>query len=195
MPATVAGRLTGRDVFLSFLLAGAIAGPFSLYVFWRQKVPDLLRTVGLRLTPGGGAKALGWGIVLGGAAAAAGVAYLKAVDRIGPLRKLKEESLQLGGFAGSDSFIWIALLAVAAAPLFEEYIFRGLVYRGMRRSTSVAPAVLLSAALFAIVHPPIAVIPVFCLGAAAALAFELAGGLLAPILVHAIYNAAVLMAS
>jgi membrane protease YdiL (CAAX protease family) len=94
-----------------------------------------------------------------------------------------------------DGIAWIAVLAVVAAPLFEEFIFRGLIYRGMRRSSPPVAAVLLSAALFAIVHPPISVVPVFFLGVSAALALEFTGTLLAPVLVHVVYNAAVLAAS
>jgi membrane protease YdiL (CAAX protease family) len=51
---------------------------------------------------------------------------------------------------------------------------------------------LASAALFALVHPPFAVIPVFGLGIAAAVAFQRTGFLLAPIIAHATYNACVL---
>ena len=46
---------------------------------------------------------------------------------------------------------------VVAAPVFEEFIFRGLIFGGLRRSFGVWPATLASAAVFAIVHPPLAV--------------------------------------
>lgn len=52
-------------------------------------------------------------------------------------------------------------------------------------------AILLSSALFAVVHPPIAVIPVFGLGVACAYGLERTGNLLAPAVTHMIYNAAV----
>ena len=51
---------------------------------------------------------------------------------------------------------------------------------------------LLATALFAIVHPPISALPVFMLGLLAALVYERTRMLLAPMLVHAIYNAAVM---
>ena len=81
---------------------------------------------------------------------------------------------------------------MVAAPIFEEFIFRGLVFGGLRRSLGLWPAVLASSAIFAIVHPAIAVFPVFGLGVCAALVYERTGFLLAPMLVHAVYNAAML---
>ena len=86
---------------------------------------------------------------------------------------------------------WLALLAVAAAPIFEEFIFRGLIFGGLRRLLGLTPSVLASAAIFALVHPPPAVIPVFGLGVAAALVYERTGFLLGPMMVHAVYNAAI----
>lgn len=54
------------------------------------------------------------------------------------------------------------------------------------------PAMLASAALFAIMHPPLSMLPVFGLGLATAYAYERSKSLLTPMLVHAFYNAAVL---
>ena len=85
-----------------------------------------------------------------------------------------------------------AIMLVVAAPLVEEYLFRGLVYRGLRRTTRPAVAVLASAAIFALVHPLLSMPPVFVMGLFAAVAFERTGRLVAPILVHAVYNAVVL---
>jgi len=88
---------------------------------------------------------------------------------------------------------WVLLLAVGAAPLCEEFIFRGLIYGGLRRSIGALPAMLASAALFAAVHPPLSMLPVFGLGLATAYAYERSKVLAAPMLVHALYNAAVLI--
>jgi ABC-2 type transport system permease protein len=87
---------------------------------------------------------------------------------------------------------WLAAPAIAAAPVFEEFIFRGLVFGGLRRSFGPAAATLASAAIFAIVHPPMSVIPVFFMAVCAALIYERTRLLAAPMTVHAVYNAAVL---
>jgi len=83
----------------------------------------------------------------------------------------------------------LPLLFVVAAPVCEEYIFRGLVFAGLRRSLPFLPAAAASAAIFAIVHPPVSMAPVFLLGLLTAAARERTGGLLAPMLVHAALNA------
>jgi membrane protease YdiL (CAAX protease family) len=88
---------------------------------------------------------------------------------------------------------WVMVLTVCAAPLCEEFIFRGLIYGGLRRSMGALPAMLASAALFAAVHPPLSMLPVFGLGLAAAYAYERSKVLAAPMLAHALYNAAVLV--
>jgi len=98
------------------------------------------------------------------------------------------------GLEGEAQWILIAL-AVVAAPLFEEFIFRGLVYRGLRRSFRTSTSVLASAVLFAIIHPPPSVLPVFVLGIATAISFERTGLLVAPIMAHATYNAVMLAVS
>jgi ABC-2 type transport system permease protein len=86
----------------------------------------------------------------------------------------------------------LAAIAVPAAPVFEEFIFRGLIFGGLRRSLGVVPATLASAAIFAIIHPPNAVIPVFVMGVCAAVIYERTRMLAAPMLVHAVYNATML---
>jgi membrane protease YdiL (CAAX protease family) len=87
---------------------------------------------------------------------------------------------------------WILALAVVAAPLCEEFIFRGLIYGGLRRSMSAPQAMLMSAAIFAVVHPPLSMLPVFVLGLCTAWTYERSKTLLAPMLVHATYNAVIL---
>jgi hypothetical protein len=84
------------------------------------------------------------------------------------------------------------VLSVLAAPLFEEFIFRGLLFQGLRRSTGPILGILGSAALFALVHPPIAVVPVFGLGIAAAISFQRSRLIWAAIMAHAVYNGCVM---
>jgi hypothetical protein len=164
---------------------------FSLFTFWRHKVPRLLHEVGFRSEEGSVAGSIGWGLGAGLAAAAAGLAYLRALDRFEVLRPLREEALELR--SGLDPAAWggAAAVAILAAPLVEEYLFRGLVYRGLRRTWGVLPSALAGALLFAIVHPPVSFAPVFVLGVLAALSFERGRRLLAPVLTHLVYNAAV----
>jgi membrane protease YdiL (CAAX protease family) len=175
---------TGAHVTVAFALAGAVAFTGARVVFWRKGAQGVPRVFG----PGAG-RAIGWGLGGGLTAAGAGAAYLAAIHRAGGLPSFFEaEKLHPLGLG-----LWVIPLAVLAAPVFEEFIFRGLVFGGLRRSVRPGLAALASAAIFAIVHPPSAVPPVFVLALCAATVYQRSGLLLAPILTHALYNAAVLL--
>jgi ABC-2 type transport system permease protein len=178
-----AGRtpLTAFQIIVVFSIAGAITYGAVRITYWRtktQEVPSIFRR-GVRLAP-----ALGWGSAAGLIAALAGLIYVFAVKRLG---LVEEVSNPLAITIVHSA--WFVALAVFAAPLFEEFIFRGLIFGGLRRSTSVAQAVLISAAVFALVHPPASMIPVFMLGICTAIAYDRSKVLLAPMITHAIYNA------
>ncbi|MGB0589350.1 MAG: lysostaphin resistance A-like protein [Myxococcota bacterium] len=95
-------------------------------------------------------------------------------------------------FSENRSFEVRAALAVSAvvfAPIFEEIIFRGFLYRNMRDILGKTPAMLLTGFLFALVHLDLNLLfPLTGLGFALCLLFERSGSLLAPILVHAAWN-------
>jgi hypothetical protein len=175
--------LTIRMVWIAFSIAGAVTYGTMRLVYWRAGTAGVPRVIG----PGMPA-ALLWGLGSGVAAALAGLAYISVARAFGWFPALK----QAGPFDSSTTVAWLAALAVVAAPIFEEFIFRGLIFGGLRRSLGFVPAALASAAIFAIVHPPASVIPVFGLGLCAAFAYERTRTLAAPMLVHAVYNATVL---
>jgi membrane protease YdiL (CAAX protease family) len=175
--------LTTNMVWIAFCGAGAITYGAMRVVYWRAHTSGVPRvwSPGLR-------RALVWGLVGGIAASVAGVLYIEVALALGLFPGLRHASL----LPGRDATLWLAAIAIIAAPIFEEFIFRGLIFGGLRRSFGFIPAALASAAIFAIVHPPPSVIPVFLMGLAAAFAYERTGMLAAPMAVHAIYNAAVL---
>jgi membrane protease YdiL (CAAX protease family) len=174
-------KVTGSVVLIAFSVAGAATFLLMRFVFWRLKSEGVPGTFGA-----GGLRALAWGAGGGGAAALAAFAYLQLARHTSLLEGARETVL----FGRGDE-LWLAFLAVAAAPIFEEFIFRGLIFGGLRRTLGLAASVLASAAIFALVHPPFSVIPVFGLGVAAALVYEHTRLLIGPIAVHAVYNAAV----
>jgi ABC-2 type transport system permease protein len=176
-----APQLTGRIVLIAFAAAGATTYGAMRFVFWRLKTQGVPRTFDPR--PG---RAVTWGVAGGSLAAVAAFVYLKLAAHTSVFDNVRETI-----FTGRDGKLWLALLAIGAAPLFEEFIFRGLIFGGLRRLLGTAPSVLASAAIFALVHPPPAVIPVFGLGMVAAVVYERTGFLLGPIVVHAVYNTAI----
>ncbi len=173
-------------ITFSFSIAGMMVTVLSLYVFWRTKVPDLLATIGLKRGASGLLAPLLRGLAAGGVTALFAWLYLQAIANVEFFDALQEKVALLR--VDVDGFFWLALTGIVAAPIFEEYIFRGLVYRGLRRSYGPLPSILGSAALFASVHPPISVVPVFVLGLAAGWSFERSRHLIAPIAAHVIYN-------
>lgn len=83
---------------------------------------------------------------------------------------------------------WFAALVMIAAPLAEEYLFRGLLFRALDREWGGWKAVLGSAMFFAIYHPPDAWLPVASLGVLNALLFRRSRSLWPCVLAHLAYN-------
>jgi ABC-2 type transport system permease protein len=175
-------HISGRAIVTAYSIAGAVTFGLIRLLYWRSKTQGIPSVIGA-----GVQKAVAWGIGAGLVAALGGVAYMACLRRLDLFQDLMRESAK-----GLAANAWIPVLAILGAPIFEEFIFRGLIFGGLRRSLSVVPAIGASAAVFAIVHPPVSMIPVFGLGLCAAFAFDRTKMLLAPMIAHALYNAAVL---
>ena len=181
----------GKAIVLAFAAAGAVVVALTLLMFWRAQVVGVLTAVGLSGPRNGRrGQAILTGVGLGLCGSAIAMGYLEAIHFSPGLEYLRARAQELNYVRGW----WLAVLAVVAAPVFEEFIFRGLVFRGMRRSLPAGWSIAGSAAVFAICHPPISVIPVFVMGCLAALGFELTGWIATPICVHMTYNGLVLLA-
>jgi membrane protease YdiL (CAAX protease family) len=87
--------------------------------------------------------------------------------------------------------LYYAVLAVAFAPFAEEYLFRGLLYKALDREWGGWPAILGSAAFFAIYHPVISWLPVTLLGITNAILFKRTGRLAPAVVLHMAYNAVI----
>jgi len=103
-------------------------------------------------------------------------------------------ALEAAGALDVSSRILLAFVAVVMAPFLEEFVFRGLLFRGLTRSMRLPFAIFGSALVFAIIHPAPSFPPVFALGAACALLLQRTGALWAPIAAHVAYNALVIFA-
>jgi ABC-2 type transport system permease protein len=178
-------------VVLAYACAGALVVAFTLLSFWRSRVAGVLASVGLSgPRDGRPVRAIMIGAALGVSAGLIGFAYVMAIRNIPGLDRFRESAEEL---AWNIQGWWLVLLAVLAAPLFEEFIFRGLVFRGMRRSLPAGWSIAGSAAVFAICHPLISVVPVFIMACFAALGFEWTGWIVTPICAHMVYNGLVLL--
>ena len=89
-----------------------------------------------------------------------------------------------------DGPLWAALLSVSVfAPLFEEWLCRGLVLRGLLKHMNPAGAILTSAAFFAILHMnPWQAIPAFLLGILFGYVYYRTGSLKLTMLMHCVNN-------
>lgn len=179
-------RLSGATVLVAFAIAGGLTYLLMRWVYARSKTRDVPRLLASR-DPSRSARRANLpllGVAAGAVAGLVSLGYLFALDATGVLEDAVRERRSLVNLG-----LWVLPLALVAAPLFEEFIFRGLIFGGLRRSFGLWPAALASAALFAIIHPAISIAPVFVLGLCAALVYERTRSLLAPMLSHAVYNA------
>lgn len=180
-PANINMRVTT----LAFVSAGLLVFVVMRLYYWRARtagVPAIVRGTRLSAT-------LQAVMPAAALAIAAGLLTHSVIrhTEYAPMLQLK--------VAGNPTMqYWLVGLTVLAAPLCEEFIFRGLIFGGLRRTLTPLLSALVSAAIFAVVHPPLSMLPVFVLGLCTAWAYQRSQTLLAPMLVHALYNAAVVTA-
>lgn len=89
----------------------------------------------------------------------------------------------------------IIILAVAIAPLVEEFVFRFFLYGVVRRYLGRSVGLAANSLLFAAVHAHVpSAAPLFVLGACFTIAFEWSGSILVPMAMHALFNSLTLTA-
>lgn len=184
----------------------ALAWPALRGVPWREVCADLGWTRGRGL-------AIELLAGLGGYAMAVAL-LVAALMVMTPLLSGVANGAEPGGIRAHPAAEWVVdadwwrlaplfLLACVMAPILEETVFRGLLYRHLREATGGLPAwgsVLFSAvvtgALFAILHPQDLLAVPFIMGIALALAFmrEWRNTLLPSMIGHAVSNAVTLLA-
>ena len=177
--ATVAGNLVFLAVPLAF---AAITAPPRLWHF------GLRRT---RFWP-----TLGWAVLALFGWFVFSTIYQAVVDPAG-----KQSTADDLGVNRSTTLLVVGgFVVIVLAPIFEEFFFRGFIYRTLRNGLAgklglgagVALAAVLDGLLFGVIHgtnTPIAILPVLAvLGAAFCLVYERTGSLFAVIALHATVN-------
>ena len=112
------------------------------------------------------------------------------IDRSGPVDPL-------GGLEPIEDGMWGLLFSIVtaciAAPIADEILYRGVLFRSLANRLHVSVAVLVSSLVFALVHfyPLSSLLTVFTVGAACALCYVSSRTLLTAIALHALYNAAI----
>ena len=94
----------------------------------------------------------------------------------------------------ASSVVMLVIASVFLAPLFEETIYRGVLFNGLRENGSPVKAVMLSSLAFMLMHmSPLQVVFQFALGVTAAYLALNSGRLLPSVLLHATANALALV--
>jgi membrane protease YdiL (CAAX protease family) len=181
---------------LGWLIASVLAGGLVTFYVWRWTrrygvgFLDIVITSRLRWSTSG------WVALSVAAGAGLGtVATLYVHWLQGWVTPEWHEQMAVGQQPAASGGVRVALMltVLVAAPLIEEYLFRGLLFRALARDRPLRLAMLSSAAFFAVIHPLPAWPPVFLVGVCAALVFSRVGNLLPAIALHATYNAVVVL--
>jgi len=94
------------------------------------------------------------------------------------------------GFRFGKAAFW--LFATSLVPLYEEFLFRGVLSGGLAPLTGPKPAVVLTALAFGLLHGPVAFLPTAVFSLFLSAAYAKTGSLWAAVALHALYNAAAL---
>ena len=89
------------------------------------------------------------------------------------------------------SEMWRALLfsAIVVAPLFEEFLFRVLLLNSLRQLLDPLLAILISSAIFAMIHGLVDAIPLYPLALVLGFLYYRTGSYLSVVTMHAMFNA------
>jgi uncharacterized protein len=89
----------------------------------------------------------------------------------------------------SSAFVFFLLTAAVAAPLFEEYLFRGFLMPSLTRYFSQSEAIVVSGIIFAAAHLSLSeLLPLAVLGTILGYVYHRTGNLLASMLLHSLWN-------
>lgn len=109
---------------------------------------------------------------------------LLGLDFLVPSRQLPENM-----FASTAVVLIGGVAIVLAAPVAEEIFFRGFLFAGLTRYLPVVPSAVVSGAIFSLAHANLGlVLPFTLIGAVLALLYARTNSLLAPIVVHLMFN-------
>lgn len=111
------------------------------------------------------------------------------IDKVFSLQKYMEEYNKLMESLEAGNPVINAIAIAIAAPLLEEFMFRGAIYKELRRLLPVWSAIIIQAALFGIYHMNlIQGIYAFGVGIILGLVYEWTKSIWMPIALHASFN-------
>ncbi len=92
------------------------------------------------------------------------------------------------------TFISVFVMAIILAPIFEEVLFRGLLFRLLQSKWSTELAALVTSVVFGAIHFSLyAFLPITVFGMVLAWGYQKSNSLITPIVAHALWNATTLL--
>lgn len=173
---------------------------FQLVLFGLALLPLLLaRRLDRRLLGPARRRGLAWTAGVGsitGVAATIGSYGVNAllVPLLGTQEPVQQQLLE-DAVSGGASLMLVIVMAVVVAPITEEIVFRGVLFRSLADRFGGSAGVVCSAAVFAAIHievmlsQPVALAGLFVIGAVLAEAYRRTAALAVPMLGHALFNA------
>lgn len=193
--AVVVGVMAAFASGDALTIGGVIVSEFALFVTtvaWVSiKYGRGPRDLGLRDANGSN---IGFGVLIGVVgliiSAVLSTVLIRILEAVQGTQVEQPEQIDLSGDPEGALLVLLGLGVVLLAPLAEETFFRGLLYRGLRKWAKPAVAIVLSAAIFAVVHVfPLVMLPIFGLGVLLAWVVEKRRGIVSAIVAHMTFNA------
>jgi hypothetical protein len=107
----------------------------------------------------------------------------------------EQQALQMISNLGSSDVLLIIFGIVIAAPVAEEFFFRGVIQRTFAINISMRNAVIINSLIFALIHQDWYQFPqIFLLSVVLSIAYNKTGNIVTPIIAHIISNSLFLLA-
>ncbi len=180
--------LLANGLFMQLSLGGSVL----VYLFWlRQR--SLREWFGLNRLPAPAVVGLGAGFLLPALGLTMVTGWLVRVYLFKDTGLAEKSQEIVQTFATTPDLMLkagIAGLAICAAPIVEEIVFRGFLYPVLKKYTDSWFAAPFTAMLFGLSHADTgSALPLAVLGLLQVIFYELTGTLLVPVLVHGLFNA------
>jgi len=195
--SVLAVNLFGSEGVMRSLSAGVLAFAITaaaVYAVARRTEPAPSSSLGLSDASNLRDMALGLALYLLFLPAIFGAGLLSPwlVERLGGVAEGQEVLLGIGSLEG-DKLVFAVMIAAIVMPFFEELLFRGFLQPLLVQNFRETGGVVLTAALFAYIHPGwVPFLPIFCLSLVLGALYLRTRSLRAVVLVHGLHNAVVL---
>ncbi|NNE93244.1 MAG: CPBP family intramembrane metalloprotease [Verrucomicrobiales bacterium] len=123
---------------------------------------------------------------------AATIGFVIAMDWVLQLAGAPEMDPWMEKMANNATYFgWMAIAVVITAPLTEEFLFRGFLFRGWQNRIGVPLTILVTSLLWTVIHVQYTIYGlafIFCIGIFLGIARVVTGNLWVPILIHFVNN-------